>query len=73
MVGILKAHLIICGILIELGISGMEVEDNVQLSQEDKEKLSHVIHDNSGSLEELYEQIDINLERVHNEIKFRRK
>lgn len=29
----------VCGILIELGISGMEVEDNVQLSQEDKEKM----------------------------------
>lgn len=29
----------ICGLLIELGIHGMEVEDNVQLSQEDKEKM----------------------------------
>lgn len=29
----------VCGILIELGINGMEVEDNVQLSQEDKEKM----------------------------------
>lgn len=29
----------LCGILIELGITGMEVEDNVQLSQEDKEKM----------------------------------
>lgn len=29
----------ICGLLIELGINGMEVEDNVQLSQEDKEKM----------------------------------
>lgn len=28
----------VCGLLIELGINGMEVEDNVQLSQEDKEK-----------------------------------
>lgn len=28
----------VCGILIELGINGMEVEDNIQLSQEDKEK-----------------------------------
>ena len=40
---------------------------NNQMSQEDKEKLSHVILDNSGSLEELYEQIDINLERIRNE------
>ncbi len=28
----------VCGLLIELGISGMQVEDNVQLSQEEKEK-----------------------------------
>ncbi len=28
----------VCGILIELGINGMEVEDYVQLSQEEKEK-----------------------------------
>ena len=40
---------------------------NNQMSQEDKEKLSHVILDNSGSLEELYEQIDMNLERIRNE------
>ena len=40
---------------------------NNQMSQEDKEKLSHVILDNSGSLEELYAQIDMNLERVRNE------
>ena len=40
---------------------------NNQMSQEDKEKVSHVILDNSGSLEELYEQIDINLERIRNE------
>lgn len=40
---------------------------NNQMSQEDKEKLSHVILDNSGSLEELYEQINMNLERIRNE------
>lgn len=40
---------------------------NNQMSQEDKEKLSHVILDNSGTLEELYKQIDFNLERVRNE------
>ena len=40
---------------------------NNQMSQEDKEKLSHVILNNSGSLEELYEQIDMNLERIRNE------
>ena len=28
----------VCGLLIELGIHGMEVEDNVQLSREEKEK-----------------------------------
>lgn len=38
-----------------------------QMSQEDKEKLSHVILDNSGSLENLYNQIDLNLERIKNE------
>ena len=40
---------------------------NNQMSQEDKEKLSHVILNNSGTLEELYEQIDMNLERIRNE------
>ncbi len=29
----------LCGILIDLGITGLEVEDNVQISQEDKEKM----------------------------------
>lgn len=29
----------LCGILIELGITGMEVEDNVQISEEDKKKM----------------------------------
>ena len=28
----------VCGILIELGINGMEVEDNIQLTEEEKEK-----------------------------------
>lgn len=28
----------VCGLLIELGISGMEVEDNIQLTREEKEK-----------------------------------
>ena len=40
---------------------------NNQMSQEEKEKLSHIILDNSGSLEDLYEQIDTNLERIRNE------
>ena len=40
---------------------------NNQMSQEDKEKLSHVILDNSGTLDNLYKQIDSNLERINNE------
>lgn len=40
---------------------------NNQMSQEEKEKLSQVILNNSGSLEELYKQIDLNLERIKNE------
>lgn len=40
---------------------------NNQMSQEEKEKLSNVILDNSGTLEELYNQIDSNLERINNE------
>ncbi len=41
---------------------------NNQMSEDDKEKLSHVILDNSGSLEDLYSQIDLNLERIKNEL-----
>lgn len=40
---------------------------NNQMSQEDKEKLSDYILDNSGSLQQLYEQIDDNLERLKDE------
>lgn len=40
---------------------------NNQMSQEDKEKLSQVIIDNSGTLEDLYKQIDLNLERINDE------
>ena len=40
---------------------------NNQMSQEDKEKLSQVILDNSTTLDELYRQIDINLDRVKKE------
>jgi ribosomal protein L11 methyltransferase len=29
----------VCGLLIDLGINGMEVEDNVQITQEEKEKM----------------------------------
>ena len=41
---------------------------NNQMLQEDKEKLSQVILDNSGSLEDLYEQINENLERIKDEL-----
>lgn len=41
---------------------------NNQMSQTEKEKLSHVILDNSGSLDELYAQIDCQLERINNEL-----
>jgi len=41
---------------------------NNQMSQTEKEKLSHVILDNSGSLDELYDQIDCQLERINNEL-----
>ena len=40
---------------------------NNQMSQEDKEKLSDYVLDNSGSLQQLYEQIDDNLERLKDE------
>lgn len=40
---------------------------NNQMPQREKEKLSKCILDNSGSLEELYVQIDTNLERIRNE------
>ena len=40
---------------------------NNQMSQEDKQKLSDYVLDNSGSLQQLYEQIDDNLERLKDE------
>lgn len=40
---------------------------NNQMSQEDKEKLSDYVLDNSGSLQQLYEQIDKKLERLKDE------
>lgn len=40
---------------------------NNQMSQEEKESKSQIILDNSGSLDELYRQIDYNLERIENE------
>ena len=43
---------------------------NNQMSQEEKEKLSDVILDNSNTLEELYTQIDTQLERIVNEYKY---
>lgn len=33
-----QAEDFVSGVLMELGISGIQVEDNVQISQEDKEK-----------------------------------
>ena len=41
---------------------------NNQMLQEEKEKLSQVILDNSGSLEDLYKQINENLERIKDEL-----
>lgn len=40
---------------------------NNQMSQEDKEKKSNCVLNNSGSLGELYSQIDKNLERIQDE------
>lgn len=40
---------------------------NNQMSQEDKEKICDYILDNSGSLQQLYEQIDEKLERLKDE------
>lgn len=40
---------------------------NNQMPQEEKEKLSQCIIDNSGTLEELKEQIDFHLERIKHE------
>ena len=41
---------------------------NNQMLQEEKEKLSQVILENSGSLEDLYKQINENLERIKDEL-----
>ena len=51
------------------GLSETEILSRInnQMPNEEKEKLSQVILDNSTTLEELYKQIDMNLERVKNE------
>ena len=41
---------------------------NNQMSREEQEKLSQCILDNSGTLDELKEQIDFHLERIKNEV-----
>ena len=40
---------------------------NNQMSEEEKEKLSNCVLDNSTDLDELFNQIDMNLERIYNE------
>lgn len=51
------------------GLSEEEILSRInnQMSQEDKEKKSNCVLNNSGSLEELYSQIDKNLERIQDE------
>lgn len=51
------------------GLSEEEILSRInnQMSQEDKEKKSNCVLNNSGSLEELYNQIDKNLERIQDE------
>lgn len=51
------------------GLSENEILSRInnQMPQEDKEKLSQVILDNSTTLDELYRQIDVNLDRVKKE------
>ena len=40
---------------------------NNQMPEEEKEKLSNCVLDNSTDLDELFNQIDMNLERINNE------
>ena len=51
------------------GLSKAQILSRIknQKPQEEKEELSHVILDNSNTLEALYNQIDSNLERINNE------
>lgn len=51
------------------GLSEEEILSRInnQMSQEDKEKKSNCVLNNSGSLGELYSQIDKNLERIQDE------
>lgn len=51
------------------GLSEEEIISRInnQMSQEDKEKKSNCVLNNSGSLGELYSQIDKNLERIQDE------
>lgn len=51
------------------GLSEEEILSRInnQMSQEDKEKKSNCVLNNSGSLEKLYSQIDKNLERIQDE------
>lgn len=68
----------LCGILIELGITGMEVEDNVQISEEDKKKmyidyLADLPEDDGVAYVSFYTNEDDNdeelLENIRKEIK----
>ncbi len=59
----------VCGLLIELGINGMEVEDNVQLSLEDKEKqfidyLADLPEDDGTAYISFYTEEDDNAEEL---------
>lgn len=64
----------VCGILIELGINGMEVEDNVQLSQEDKEKqfidyLADLPEDDGTAYISFYTEENDNAENLLDELR----
>ena len=61
-----QAEDFVSGVLMELGISGIQVEDNVQISQEDKEKqfidyLADLPEDDGTAYISFYTEEDLSL------------
>lgn len=71
-----QAEDFVSGVLMELGISGIQVEDNVQISQEDKEKqfidyLADLPEDDGTAYISFYTEEDDNAEQLLDQLRER--
>ena len=69
-----QAEDFVSGVLMELGISGIQVEDNVQISQEDKEKqfidyLADLPEDDGTAYISFYTEEDDNAEQLLDQLR----